>query len=63
MLIRKIERFLRETGMPPTLFGRRSASDPRLVHDLRNGRVPREPLEARVTQFMTDYCEETAHAH
>ena len=41
MLLRKIEVFLRRTGMPPTKFGRLATHDPRFVLDLRNGRTPR----------------------
>src|SRR3546814_4170331 len=37
-LLWQIERHLKETGTPPTLFGRRAVRDPRLVHDLRRGR-------------------------
>lgn len=40
MLIMRIERFLRETGMPWTKFGRLATHDPRFVQDLRNGRTP-----------------------
>lgn len=55
MLIRSIENFLRHHGMAPTLFGRLAAHDPRLVLDLRNGRAPRPPLEARVRGFMDGF--------
>ncbi|HUD29075.1 MAG TPA: hypothetical protein VMQ93_09405 [Novosphingobium sp.] len=55
MLLRQIERFLRETQMPWTKFGRLAASDPRFVADLRNGRVPRERTAARVEIFMDAY--------
>ena len=57
MLIRKIERFLRETGMPWTKFGRLAAHDPRFVGDLRNGRMPRPETEDRVEHFMNSYRE------
>lgn len=57
MLIRRIERFLRQTGMPWTKFGRLAARDPRFVQDLRNGRVPRPVLETRVEHFMNEYSE------
>lgn len=40
MLIMRIEKFLRETGMPWTKFGRLATHDPRFVQDLRNGRTP-----------------------
>ena len=62
MLIRKIEVFLRKTGMPVTKFGRLAARDPRFVDDLRNGRMPRTRMERRVEHFMNKYREET-HAY
>ena len=62
MLIRKIEVFLRKTGMPVTKFGRLAARDPRFVDDLRNGRMPRIRTERRVEHFMNEYREET-HAY
>ncbi len=57
MLISRIERFLRQTGMPWTKFGRLAAHDPRFVEDLRNGRVPRENTEKRIEHFMNNYQE------
>lgn len=57
MLIRQIERFLRETGMPWTKFGRLAAHDPRFVGDLRNGRTPRRETAKRIEQFMSAYLE------
>ena len=36
-LLRRIERHLRDSRTPPTLFGRRAVNDPRFVFDLRNG--------------------------
>lgn len=57
MLIRKIEKFLRQHDMPPTKFGRLAAHDPRFVLDLRNGREPRETTERRVEHFMNKYME------
>jgi hypothetical protein len=55
MLIRSIEKFLKEHDMPPTKFGRLAAHDPRFVLDLRNGRSPREDTAARVEKFMRSY--------
>jgi hypothetical protein len=55
MLIRRIEQFLHETGMPWTKFGRLATHDPRFVQDLRNGRSPRPETESRVEHFMNDY--------
>lgn len=63
MLIRQIEIFLRETGMPWTKFGRLAAHDPRFVQDLRNGRSPRAETEARVSRWMRSYREELNRAH
>ncbi|WP_103095719.1 hypothetical protein [Novosphingobium guangzhouense] len=65
MLLRQIERFLRQTDMPWTKFGRLAAQDPRFVADLRNGRIPREDTATRVEQFMSTYLKgpgENRHA-
>jgi len=48
----KIDRYLRQTGMPMTKFGRLSVGDPRLVHDLRRGRQARPPMVARIESFI-----------
>ena len=61
MLIRTIEKFLWETKMPATKFGRLAANDPRFVLDLRMGREPRAALKSRVDHFMNTY-REMAHA-
>ena len=58
MLIRTIEKFLRQTGMPATKFGRLATQDPRFVLDLRNGREPRSNTEKRVENFIADYLGE-----
>ena len=55
MLIRKVERFLRATGMPATKFGRLATRDPRFVLDLRMGRIPRPKVERRVEHFMNTF--------
>jgi hypothetical protein len=59
MLLRQIERFLRQTDMPLTKFGRLAAHDPRFVADLRNGRMPRAAMEARVIEFMNSHIADT----
>ena len=51
-MLRKIERFLRATDMPPTKFGRLAINDPRLVGDLRNGRELRTGTAARIDAFL-----------
>lgn len=62
MLIRKIEKFLRQTGMPATKFGRLATHDPRFVLDLRNGRIPRERVEKQVEHFMNIYTSSEAES-
>jgi hypothetical protein len=52
-LLSEIEKHLRQTGTPPTRFGREAARDPRLVHDLRRGREPGRRLSERVRVYMT----------
>jgi hypothetical protein len=59
MLLHQIERFLRQTDMPWTKFGRLAAHDPRFVADLRNGRIPRARTAARIEEFMKSYKEST----
>ncbi|HKX80412.1 MAG TPA: hypothetical protein VJM34_18035 [Novosphingobium sp.] len=63
MLIRRIEKFLRKTGMPGTRFGRLAARDPCFVKDLRNGRIPRSPTAERIEHFMNNYEEATKNAN
>jgi len=60
MLLPKIEKFLRTSGMAWTRFGRIVAHDPRLVSDMRNGRLPRPALAAKVERYIEDYG--AAHA-
>ncbi len=48
----KIQRYLRVTGMPPCVFGRRAVNDPRLVGDLRRGREPRAATRRRIEDFI-----------
>lgn len=50
-----IEAFLKESGMPPTVFGRAAVRDPRLVGDLRGGREPGPRLKIRVEHFMNKW--------
>lgn len=55
MLIRKVEKFLRDHDMAATKFGRLAARDPRFVLDLRMGRIPRPDTEARTLEWMARY--------
>jgi hypothetical protein len=59
---RLVERFLRETGLPPTKFGRLAVRDPRLVLDMRQGREIREPMAIRLREFMAQYRSQNASA-
>jgi hypothetical protein len=52
MVLPKIQKFLRRTGMPATRFGRLAVNDPRLVRDLRNGREPGARMVARIEAFL-----------
>lgn len=51
-ILRRIEKFLRDTGMAPTKFGREAVRDPRFVFDIRNGREPSERTIRRIEHFM-----------
>lgn len=62
MLLRKIEQFIRQTGMAETRFGRLAAHDPRLIGDLRNGREPRAAMTERLEHFMNIYRVELTNA-
>ena len=63
MLIRSVEKFLREQEMPATRLGRLAANDPRFVLDLRMGREPRGFMAARVLSFMDGYRAGKEAAH
>jgi hypothetical protein len=52
MLLRRIEDYLRESGIPPTRFGREAMGDPGFVTGLRNGREPRSATVRRVEAFL-----------
>lgn len=52
MILRKIDSYLRESGMSQTAFGRVVAHDPRLVHDLRRGRQPGPDMMRRIESFI-----------
>lgn len=54
-LVQRINAFLREADMPPSVFGRSVARDPRLVSDLAKGREAGPSLAARVETFMRDW--------
>lgn len=51
-LLKRINRFLRRSGIPPTRFGMQALRDPQLVFDLRRGRTPRLPTRARLEAYL-----------
>ena len=51
-LLREVEKFLRQSDVPPTRFGPKVMGDPRFVFDLRNGRDPRPVTVARVRAYL-----------
>lgn len=51
-LLREVEKFLRQSDVAPTRFGRDAVGDPRFVFDLRNGRDPRPGTIARVIAYL-----------
>ena len=51
-LIMTVERFLRDSGMRATTFGRLAMRDPCFVFDLRRGREPGHSVRSRVEHFM-----------
>lgn len=59
-LLPNIERYLKETGMPATRFGRDAVRDPRLVHDMRRGRAVGDRMRHRVEHFMNIWQGEQA---
>lgn len=54
-VLRKIQKFLKHSGMPPTKFGRLAVRDPRLVGDLRNGREPGARMVRRIETFLAEH--------
>jgi hypothetical protein len=52
VLLREVEKYLRQNDLPPTRFGREAMGDPRFVFDLRNGRDPRPQTIARVRAYL-----------
>lgn len=51
-ILRQVQAFLRQSGMPHTKFGRLVANDPDLVRALRNGREPRAKMAERISDFL-----------
>ena len=62
MVEARVERFLRSSGMAPTRFGRLVARDPRLVFDMRRGRVFGARVATRVVAFLDSAEVKREHA-
>src|SRR5688572_1277689 len=54
MLQRRIEQYLRRSGMKPARFGRNVVRDPRLVFDLRRGRELRPATAQRIRDWLDE---------
>jgi hypothetical protein len=62
-LLRQITPFLKESGLPPTRFGRLAVGDPRLVSDLKAGRECGVAISKRVEHFMNNWRNAMAQEH
>jgi hypothetical protein len=62
-LLQRIETFLKESAMPPSVYGRAAVRDPRLVSDLRGGREPGRDLICRVEHFMNKWRADRRAGH
>lgn len=51
-LLNRVDRYLRDSKMARTRFGRATVNDPRLVDDMRRGRVLQPHNRARVAAFL-----------
>ncbi len=54
-MLRTVEKFLRQSGMAPTRFGREAVRDPRIVLDMRKGREPSERMCRRLSHFIATH--------
>ncbi len=52
IILARIGQHLEVTGMAETKFGRCAVGDPRLVSDLRRGRIPRQAMVDRIESFI-----------
>jgi len=54
-LLQRVEDFLVESAIPQSVFGRDAVRDPRLVADLREGRVAGLQIICRLEHFMNKW--------
>jgi len=52
-LLQSVERHLCLTGTSASGFGRKIAGDPRLVFDMRKGRRPKEEMQERLKEAVS----------
>lgn len=50
-----VEKFLKRTGVEPTIFGREALGDPSFVFDLRKGRSPSARTMDKVRDWIRDW--------
>ena len=62
-LLQRIEAFLKESAMPPSVFGRAAVHDPRLVSDLRGGRICGRAVICRAEHFMNKWRADRRAGH
>lgn len=55
-----VERFLADSGLTPTRFGKEYAGDPRFVFQLREGREPRTETRKRILHALSNKGGSTA---
>ena len=53
-LLSTVERYLRESGVPASRFGRDAVGDPGFVATLRRGREPRDATVRRVAAYLAE---------
>lgn len=54
IILTRIGQHLEATGMTETKFGRCAVGDPRLIGDLRRGRIPRPAMVARIESYIAE---------
>ena len=53
-MLRRVERYLRRSGLSATRFGRLAMGDPSFVRQLRNGRELRPETAARLNLWIRE---------
>lgn len=53
--LEKVEEFMKDTGISPTVLGMKAVNDSRLIFMLRDGRECREATQEKVLAFMDSF--------